>query len=222
MGQYQQNMNQQNNNKQQQQQKSVKKVQNDNNMPPFESHMTLSAALNLKVHDKIDHRDQAGRFVFATVSEKQGTNLKIHYDGWSRKWDTWSDFNREIHRFAAPGSISKRASHRFKTLKKGDYVDINPTQRHPGWKCGEIRRLDQKSGQVQVVYECAEKNYLYWAHLDNKSEIAEFPTMSGLNQANQQQLFKEQQPKKSVPQKPQKQEKQKPKEMVIHDEMEAF
>merc|ERR1712176_1085998 len=89
-------------------------------------------------------------------------------------------------------------------------------------KCGEIRRLDQKSGQVQVVYECAEKNYLYWAHLDNKSEIAEFPTMSGLNQANQQQLFKEQQPKKSVPQKPQKQEKQKPKEMIIHDEMEAF
>merc|ERR1712176_56040 len=56
--QYQQNMNQQNNNKQQQQQKSVKKVQNDNNMPPFESHMTLSAALNLGVHDKIDHRDQ--------------------------------------------------------------------------------------------------------------------------------------------------------------------
>ena len=61
-------------------------------MPPFSSHMTLQDAFKLKIHDKIDHRDQVGRFVFATVSEKQGTNLKIHYDGWSRKWDTWSDF----------------------------------------------------------------------------------------------------------------------------------
>ena len=61
-------------------------------MPSFSSHMTLQDAINLKIHDKIDHRDQVGRFVFATVSEKQGTNLKIHYDGWSRKWDTWSDF----------------------------------------------------------------------------------------------------------------------------------
>merc|ERR1712176_788736 len=212
--QYQQNMNQQNNNKQQQQQKSVKKVQNDNNMPPFESHMTLSAALNLKVHDKIDHRDQAGRFVFATVSEKQGTNLKIHYDGWSRKWDTWSDFGSEIHRFAAPGSISKRASHRFKTLKKGDYVDINPTQRHPGWKCGEIRRLDQKSGQVQVVYECLDKNYLYWAHLDNFEEIAEFTSKSGTMHTTQIDIIK-------------KQEKVEKVEVVeqinqVQDEMEAF
>jgi len=148
-------------------------------MPPFESHMTLQDAFKLKIHDKIDHRDQVGRFVFATVSEKQGTNLKIHYDGWSRKWDTWSDFGGEIHRFAAPGSISKRPAHRFEHLKKGDYVDINPTQRHPGWKCGEIRRLDQKSGQVQVVYESMDKNYLYWAHLDNTAEIAEFTSQSG-------------------------------------------
>merc|ERR1719410_1810117 len=42
-------------------------------MPPFESHMTLQDAFKLKIHDKIDHRDQVGRFVFATVSEKQGT-----------------------------------------------------------------------------------------------------------------------------------------------------
>merc|ERR1712013_964553 len=74
---------------------------------------------------------------------------------------------------------SKRQSHRFHDLKKGDYVDLNPSQRHPGWKCGEIRRLDQKSGQVQVVYESMDKNYLYWAHLDNEQEIAEFTSKSG-------------------------------------------
>ena len=145
----------------------------------FPSHMTVQEAFQLKIHDKIDHRDQVGRFVFATVSEKQGTNLKIHYDGWSRKWDTWSDFSTEIHRFAVAGSISKRGAHRFEHLKKGDYIDINPIPRHPGWTHGEIRRLDRTSGQVQVVYEAMDKNYVYWTHLDNEAEIAEFTSKSG-------------------------------------------
>eukprot|EP00483_Globobulimina_turgida_P003085 UN03090 len=117
----------------------------------FEQHLTLTEADQLQTHNKIDHRDQVGRFVYGTIAEKRGTNLKIHYDGWSRKWDTWSDYAREIHRFARAGSISSRPAHRFLGLKKSDYVDINPTQRHPGWTTGEIRRLDRKSGQVQVI-----------------------------------------------------------------------
>ena len=136
--------------------------------------MTIKEISLLSVHDKIDHRDQVGRFVYGTIAEKDGNNLKIHYDGWQRKWDSWSNFEEEYHRFAVAGSISKRPANRFAALKRGDYVDINPTQRHPGWKCGEIRRLDQKSGQVQVVYEFGDKNYLYWAHRDNEAEIAEF------------------------------------------------
>ena len=151
-------------------------------IPPFKPHMTLSQAHKLKIGDKIDHRDSIGRFVFATVSQKQGTNLKIHYDGWSRKWDIWSNFNEEIHRFAVAGSISKRKAHRFQHLKKGDFVDINPTQRHPGWKCGKIRRFDQKSGQIQVIYESMDKDLLYWAHLDDEAEIAEFTSQSSTMQ----------------------------------------
>ena len=114
------------------------------------------------------------RFVYAEVVEKHGSNLKIHYVGWSRKWDCYSDFRKEIHRFAKAGSISKRPAHRFKDLRKGDFIDINPSIRHPGWRVGDIRRIDPKSGQVQVAYEYQDKNLLYWAHLDNKEEIAEF------------------------------------------------
>ena len=36
------------------------------NMPMFTSHMTLQEAFKLKIHDKIDHRDVVGRFVYAT------------------------------------------------------------------------------------------------------------------------------------------------------------
>ena len=122
--------------------------------------MNICDAELLRVHDKIDHRDQVGRFVYATVSQKNGTNLKIHYDEWSSKWDTWCDYEKEIHRFAKAGTISRRVAHRFKHLKKGYYIDINPTKRHPGWRYGQIKRFDKKSGQVHVKYELAGKHYL--------------------------------------------------------------
>ena len=83
-----------------------------------------------------------------------------------------------MHRFAKAGTISKRPANRFKDLKKGDFIHLNPA-RFPGWRIGKIRRLDPKSGQVQVVYEYADIGFLYWAHVDNKEEIAEFTSKSG-------------------------------------------
>eukprot|EP01083_Nonionella_stella_P166664 557870_1 len=149
---------------------------------PFVPHMSMEDATKLSVHDKIDHRDFVGQFVLATVTEKQGSKLKIHYDGWSHKWDTWSDFSVDLHRFAVSGSISLRPSHRaeFIGLEKGDFVDVNPRQRHCGWKVGEIRALAAKSGQVQVGYELpnSEQMYCHWAHLDNSYEIASFASKS--------------------------------------------
>eukprot|EP01084_Bolivina_argentea_P137726 242555_1 len=147
-------------------------------MSPFTPHMTLDEAQKLRIHDKIDHRDSVGRFVLATVVQKHDTNIKIHYIGWDSKFDTWSDFKTETYRFAKAGSISKRPSHRLMNLKTGDFVDINPIHRHPGWKCGEIRKLDQHSGQIQIVYKIHDKNYLYWVHLDNKDEVAPFTSKS--------------------------------------------
>ena len=116
----------------------------------FVGGLTAGQASNLEVNDIIDHRDNAGRFLSATIKDKQGSNLKIHYNGWSTKWDTWSDYNKELYRFAKAGSISKRPAHKFKELKKGDYVNINPVMRHPGWKAAIIRKLDGKSGQIYV------------------------------------------------------------------------
>ena len=47
--------------------------------------MTMEQALQLKINDEIDHRDKSGRFILATISEKQETNLKIHYNGLQEK-----------------------------------------------------------------------------------------------------------------------------------------
>lgn len=140
--------------------------------------MTWAQAASLRVYDKIDHRDFVGKFGIATITEKQGSNLRIHYDGYSRKWDVWSDYEKELYRFAKAGSISDRVSDKFGHKRKGDYIDINPSLKHPGWKRGRIRIFDvhKFKGQVQIVYDNAMKtqHQLYWTHLDNPYEIAEF------------------------------------------------
>ena len=56
-------------------------------------------------------------------------------------------------------------------------MDVNPLWRHSGWKCGKIQHLDEESGQIEVVYESEDKQYLYWTHLDNEAEIAENGTI---------------------------------------------
>ena len=139
---------------------------------PFESHMSIQKASKLEIGDKIDHRRANGQFVIATIADKeqqQETNLKIRYDHDDVEW---SDFEQEIYRFAKPGSISKRlADHRHKATKIGDKIFINPIHTHPGWKWGEIRDLDEDSGQVWVGYFYHDRYHSYWTHLDNKQEI---------------------------------------------------
>ncbi len=120
-----------------------------NNHSPFRSHMSRVEASRLKVNDKVDHRTYGGRFVLATIQDKQGSKLKIRYDGLPAIYDTWSDYEPELHRFAKAGSISRRPAHRFKNLKVGDWIHINPI-RHPGWKPALIRCFDSKSGQIKV------------------------------------------------------------------------
>ena len=152
----------------------------NNDAHPFPSPLTLKDASNLKVNDKADHCDIVGRFLLATITDKVGTNLKIHYDGWPKKWDIWCDFSKELHRFAAPKSISKRPAHRFKDLKEKDLIDIQPFTRFPaaGWKPGEISAFDEESGQIQVWYDQKGKRYLQWAHPDDPTKVAEFRSKS--------------------------------------------
>ena len=118
---------------------------------PFVPHMTMKEALSLKVGDQVDHRDIEHRFLLATVTDKKGKCLKIHYLGWPEKWDTWASLLSELHRFAVAKSISRRAS-RSGHLHLGDAVSINPQFRHQrhGWRRGMIKGIDASSGQVQV------------------------------------------------------------------------
>eukprot|EP01083_Nonionella_stella_P272642 924679_1 len=149
----------------------------------------------LQIGDHVDHRDDVGRFLLATIVDKDEYKVKIHYEGWNSKWDTWCDYKLETHRFASPRSISRKPNTRFRDLKIRDYVDINPIQRHRGWRVGQIRRMDKYSGQAQIVYKEDGQEFLYWAHLNNPQEIAPFMTRAAETIALQQKLaeFEEEQ-----------------------------
>eukprot|EP01083_Nonionella_stella_P016192 45288_1 len=66
----------------------------------FVAHMTMDDAHQLEVNDMIDHRDTVGRRWGAKIIGKEGTNLHVHYPGWSHEYDIWSDYTVELHRFA--------------------------------------------------------------------------------------------------------------------------
>eukprot|EP01084_Bolivina_argentea_P075632 137085_1 len=143
----------------------------------FNSYLTTQEIQTLKHGDFIDHRDDVGRFALATIvdSVPSNLNLKIHYVGWNDKWDTWCSYVNEPHRFAKPRSISRRPRHRLMDIKIGSHIDIN-SLKHPGWRIGQVRRLDVNSGQLQVVYPFAAQNMLWWIHFDNITEIDAFGT----------------------------------------------
>ena len=143
----------------------------------FTPHLSMEQANKLRCHDKVDHRDDAGRFIKSTITDKNGTNLKIHYDGWSSKWDSWCDYSDNLHRFALARSISRCPRVRGKHIEEKMFVDIKPSYRHGknghgcSWRKGKVRRLDDYSGQIEVIYKYKQKKYLLWVHLDNKDEV---------------------------------------------------
>ena len=154
----------------------------------FQPHLTMNDAYYLKVGDEIDHRDWAGQWFHATIIEKNGSILKMHYQGWSDKFDEWSDYQKEIYRFAPADSISKRPAERFQNLNRGDFIDINPSYRkgHAGWVEGEIIKISKQKREVRVRYNDPQKDgwNAICAHLDNTHEIAVFRSKSGKKQNN--------------------------------------
>ena len=133
--------------------------------------MTMKQPFKLQTGDKIDHRDENGRFDVATIQRKKGTNLFLHYDGLSSKWDVWNDIHPDTHRFSKAKSISKRPAHRYKTLRKGDMIYFKPIYIFIVNGNGVEFRIHQHSGQIEVIYEHHGRNHFYWSHLDHTDEI---------------------------------------------------
>eukprot|EP01084_Bolivina_argentea_P063322 115653_1 len=148
------------------------KYHTSENISKFTPHMTVVEAAKLTINDSIDFRHQFGRFITANILTVKNTEVKIHYEGYDEKYDIWCDYTKEINRFAANESITKRKASICKQLKFGDYVDVNPSYvGHSGWRCGKITCLDKKWSQICVGYKHKGKTESFWTHVDNILEI---------------------------------------------------
>ena len=155
-----------------------------------DSFLTFPQAAKLRIHDRIDHRDENGLFRLAEVKKTVGTCLKIRYRGETRRLDVWSDYFKELHRFAHPKSISERSAHRMRQSRKGDLIYAYFNNK---WVPASIDRLDKRSGQVLVGYTDSFNNKIYrWIHLDNSDEAAPYGSKtisSRKRKRNQIELF---------------------------------
>ena len=142
----------------------------------FIPHMSIEKARELEKNDLIDHRDKVGMYLEARIIDKKGTNCLIHYIDYDTKYDVWSDFENELHRFAEYESISKRKHHRLQHLKEGSLVYFNPVHMKgvsKGWKLGEISGFNRDQNQIKVTFEFNKKYKTYWTHRDNVNEVQE-------------------------------------------------
>jgi len=164
---------------------------------PFIRHMSLNAAVQLRVGSKVDHRDEVGKSLKAVLTSynPKDKTFCVKYERYGSKWDTVSDPVKELWRFSRYNTLSRRPvlKKEMVDLVKGDMVDIN-SPRHPGWRYGTIRLLDMNkntgerlSGWIQVRYKAEytlptgskeTRNYLFWVHMDNEEEVAPFLTKS--------------------------------------------
>ena len=165
-------------------------------MPKFEKHMTKEEAAKLLVGDMIDHQHKSGKFVAAKVIERKSwpwSNVKIHYIGKGEKDDVWSNYDKELHKFAKYESISKRPAHTLATLNKGKYVLVNPIKKYPliGWRDGRVVNMDHNSGQVQISYRryIGGSRHKYWCHRDNFDEIRQVRFINCRKQKNHSSKF---------------------------------
>merc|ERR1712173_256004 len=113
---------------------------------------------------------------------KKENSVLIKYEGWSDKWNIWSDFTKELWRFYPYKSVSKlKARGPLKWKKEGDKIAFRCQKYHPdgkGWTRAIIRRRDRRtenSGWVQVQFMDQRvpprRELLYWSHLDNNDEV---------------------------------------------------
>lgn len=144
---------------------------------PFPKTFGKERVQRLKIGDKIDHQDQAGRFLKAKIVGETEERFQIHYFGWDSKWDEWCHKRIHAHRFADYGSISERKGHELdpahfpmqstidiRPLNSTDWIDATIVKHHRNKITQEI-----VSGQIQVSYRVPQKTRRQrrWLHVDD-------------------------------------------------------
>eukprot|EP01084_Bolivina_argentea_P119551 211951_1 len=149
-------------------------------MQPYSCFNDEQFLSQLNIGSRLAHRYNDGVFHAAIVIAKNDSNLQIKYTHGQFKLKNetiWSDYRIEPYKFSKKLFHDSNKAYRLKTLKVGDFVDINFRLKFSGgWRSGKVYKT--KWHRVQVAYSndnnSSELTELYWVHKNNESEIADF------------------------------------------------
>ena len=134
----------------------------------------------LKVGDKIDHKDVTGKFCEAQIVEIRGDgSLKIHYIGWDSKWDVWiSPFRDRIY-CASFQSISGKLTQEKKTFDCGFLVKCKYMFCNSWHKSLEIVEWAARGSQIKISYLCDKANghFKHWFCLNEFTTVVDLTVM---------------------------------------------
>ena len=98
----------------------------------------------LKAGDVVDARDSEGRWFDSVVVEVDGSKVKVHFRGWSSRWDTWVE--KEDQSSLQP--LFARTED-WRRLRVGDACEVRSEDaKKPLWY--EARVVDRSGDRVEV------------------------------------------------------------------------
>ena len=91
---------------------------------------------SMAVGDVIDAKDSEGRWFDSRIVAIEGDRVKVHYNGWSSRWDSWVDRKDE--------SIQPHLTHTddWRRLKVGDALEMRGPGEKALWYKGFVKEVD--------------------------------------------------------------------------------
>jgi hypothetical protein len=88
------------------------------------------------VGDVIDAKDSEGRWFDSRIVAIDGDRVKVHYNGWSSRWDSWCDRNDE--------SIQPHLTHTddWRRLRVGDELEMRGPSEKALWYKAFVKEVD--------------------------------------------------------------------------------
>ena len=91
---------------------------------------------SMAVGDVIDAKDSEGRWFDSRIVAIEGDRVKVHYNGWSSRWDNWCDRKDE--------QIQPHLTHTddWRRLKVGDALEMRGPGEKALWYKGFVKEVD--------------------------------------------------------------------------------
>eukprot|EP01083_Nonionella_stella_P296960 1008646_1 len=134
--------------------------------------MTREELEDLEVSQFIDHRDVQGKWLAAQINQldRDRVTVEIHYIGWARRWDLWTDINKGAVRFAPFRSLSLYDGTLKCPFAAGDFVNIKVPWVNE-WVLGEVKKAEGLQVQVGYNNRSSTRQCFKWFHCQDRSEL---------------------------------------------------